>query len=129
VLRDGGFVRDQLRPLLADAGFPSWDYRSSERLSDRGVADRLEHLVRDAGSLLVVATSGWWSPWTAFELRTARRHDIPVVAVRPDGARPCRRQTLRDQPVIVVGHDRAGRQELVDTLASTPTTQVTMQPP
>jgi len=124
VLRDGDFVRDEIRPLLAGAGFPSWDYRSSEHLSDRGVAARLEGLVRDAGCLVVVATSGWWSSWTELELRAARRHGVPVVAVRPDGARACRRRALSSEPVVVLGRDGAGRQDLLDAVARTPATRL-----
>jgi hypothetical protein len=124
VVRDGDFVRDEIRPLLAGVGVPSWDYRSSEHLSDSGVAGRLERLVRDAGCLVVVATSGWWSSWTELELRAARRHGVPVVAVRPDGARPCRRRALGCEPVVVLGRDGAGRRDLLDAVGRTPTSRL-----
>jgi hypothetical protein len=119
--RDGQFVRDELRPLLAGAGFPSWDYRSSERLPDRDVAVRLESLVRASGCLVVVATRAWWSPWTQLELRLALRHGIPVVAVRPERAHPSGRRVLASYPVVVLDRAGGGREHLVDAVAGTPT--------
>ena len=122
--RDGTFVRQELRPVLAGADYPTWDYRSSERLPDRRVAERLTSLVRDAGCLMVVATSGWWSPWTALELRAALRNDVPVLAVRPDDARPSRRAALRGVPIVVLTRDGAGGQRLLDAVAGTATAKV-----
>ena len=119
--RDGVFVRDELRPLLAGAGFPSWDYRSSERIPSRGVAEKLEALIREAGCLIVVATSAWWSSWTGLELRIARRYGVPVLAVCPEGARPSGRAALGAVPVVVLNRGGGGRQDLLDAVAQTPT--------
>jgi hypothetical protein len=62
---DRQFVQDQVRPVLALGGYPSWDYRMSEHLINAGLAERLRQRLESAAALLVVATEAWSSDWTA----------------------------------------------------------------
>lgn len=99
---NGTFVREQLRGALALAGFASWDYCATEHMDEpdpdqvsAATTARLVSLVTAAAALVVVATSGWWSPWTALELATAQAApDKPILLVRPAESRPSRRAGL-----------------------------------
>ncbi len=104
---NGAFVREQLRGALALGGFASWDYCASENMDEPDPCEvspatkaRLVSLVTNASALVVVATSGWWSPWTALELATARAvPGKPIVLVRPTESRPSRRAVLNGMSV------------------------------
>ena len=69
---------------------------------DDAVLKRLVALVEAAAALVVVATSHWWSPWTEWELATARKQGKPIVLVRPAGARTSRRNDLAGYPLEVL---------------------------
>jgi hypothetical protein len=99
---DEEFVKTRLRPCLAREGYPSWDYRWSERVLDRDPARRLDELVTGASALVVVATAAWHVKWTDFELAVARWHGRPVVAVRPAAARPSSSVVLGTIPVQIL---------------------------
>jgi hypothetical protein len=70
------------------AGLTSWAYRSSERIPDELAFTRLDELVRRAGVLLVVSTPDWSTSWSNYEVETAHRHDVPVIAVQPSDTPP-----------------------------------------
>jgi len=107
---NGAFVREQLRGALALGGFASWDYCATENMDEPDPNEvspstkaRLVSLVTNASALVVVATSGWWSPWTALELATARAMPgKPIVLVRPAESRPSRRALLNGVSVEVL---------------------------
>lgn len=101
---DGPFVQERLRGALALDGYATWSYRASQHMEDLddAVLKRLVALVEAAAALVVVATSHWWSPWTEWELATARKEGKPIVLVRPAGARASRRNDLAGYPLEVL---------------------------
>jgi TIR domain len=99
---DGPFVHDRLRPVLSRAGLTSWAYHVSPRVPDDKAREDLGDLIRHASMLLVVTTPQWWSPWSDFEVRTARRHGKPVLAVQPQGVRASRRSILAGTPTVTL---------------------------
>ena len=121
---DGVFVREWLRPILALAGITSWDYRMSERIPDPttaevldpGIARRLGELIGSAGALLVVATDSWSSPYSRFELQTARELGIPVIAVRSTDTVPSADAVLDGLPIMIVRSDRSRAPKLISAL-------------
>jgi hypothetical protein len=126
---DGTFVHDRLRPVLSRAGLPSWAYRTSERIAEAeraspvggralppSVRKRLEELVRGASVLLVVSTRRWWSAGADLEVRTARRHGIPVIAVVPPDVRPSGRAILAGVPSLTLDSDTHSADALVAAL-------------
>ena len=106
----GAFVREQLRGALALGGFASWDYCATENMDEPvpnevspATRARLVSLVSNASALVVVATSAWWSRWTALELATARAvPGKPIVLVRAAESRPSRRAVLDGMSVEVL---------------------------
>jgi hypothetical protein len=99
----------------------SWAYRVSERIPDGARSDvrqRLDDVIAAASVLLVVGTPQWWTPWTQFEVTTARRHGVPVVVVRPAGVPASRRAVLADMTSLTVGSDARSAAALVRTLAT-----------
>jgi hypothetical protein len=107
---DRQFVQDHVRSVLALAGYPSWDYRMSERIIDEVVTERLRERLQSAAALLVVATEAWSSEWTGLELATAVELNIPILAVRPARTRACSDAALDRVPVhILAPGDLTGR--------------------
>jgi hypothetical protein len=113
---DGAFVHDRVRPVLSHAGLTSWAYRTSERIPDDDTRGRLDEIIRHASVLLVASTPKWWTSWCELEVRAARRHRVPVVAVQPAGTRRSRRAVLADVPSVVLDTDSRTAAALVDTL-------------
>ncbi len=107
---DREFVQDHVRPVLALAGYPSWDYRMSERLFDEVVTERIRQRLESAAALLVVATEAWSSDWTAMELAAAIELNKPVLAVRPAHAATTIDALLDQVPVhVLCPGDMTGR--------------------
>ena len=122
--KDGGFVREWLRPALAVAGFTSWDYRMSERIPDPttaevpdpGITLRLRELLGAAGAVVVVATESWSSPYSRFELQTARDLAIPVLGVRSTDTILSTDAALEDLSIMTVRTDRPSAPKLIAAL-------------
>jgi hypothetical protein len=107
---DRKFVQDHVRPVLALAGYPSWDYRMSEHLIDEVVTERLRQRLESAAALLVVATEAWSTAWTGLELAIAVELNKPVLAVRPAHTSPNTDAALDGVPVqILAPGDLTGR--------------------
>lgn len=123
---NGAFVREQLRGALALGGFASWDYCASENMDEPDPSEvspatkaRLVSLVTNASALVVVATSGWWSSWTALELATAQGvPGKPIVLVRPTASRPSRRAVLNGMSVEVMAPGQMTAPRAIAALAA-----------
>jgi hypothetical protein len=121
---DGEFVREWLRPALAKAGMTSWDYRMSERIPDPtsaavpdpAIVARLHKLIQSASALIVVATESWSSPYSQFELSTARELGIPIFGVRRHDTAPSQDPTLGDLPIRIVHTSRPVSTQLISDL-------------
>lgn len=113
---DRQFVQDHVRPVLALAGYPSWDYRMSERIIDEVVTQRLRERLQSAAAVLVVATEAWSSDWTALELGTAVELNKPVLAVRPASTNPNSNAALDRMPVHVLTPDEMAGRRLISAI-------------
>ena len=121
---DGEFVREWLRPFLSMSGITTWDYRMSERIPDPKTAEpvdpaivgRLRELIRSAGAVLVVAGESWSSPYSRFEVETARGLGVPVLGVQAVDRKPSDDPTLADVPISVIWVNQPRASKLVTAL-------------